>query len=167
MVEAIQSLHKNGLVHRDLKPGNILFDSEKRLRLIDFGESMECWQKVQKDNYRKVGATVPYSPLECSVICPEGYSKLKIDNWSLGIVISEILNNRMPITYSRCLLNEIKKGWNSGEFFLCYNLRAKNDLHSMILPLKIVCTMLLRLRYRERFCLTGVLELLKFFKSYK
>lgn len=66
-----------------------MFNQNGQLKLIDFSESIECWRKLEKDMNKNanVGFTLPYSPLECSFLSSDGYSNLKIDNWSVGMTI--------------------------------------------------------------------------------
>ena len=39
--EALDYMHKHGVVHRDLKPENIMVDEQDRIKLIDFGIAMK------------------------------------------------------------------------------------------------------------------------------
>ena len=103
LTKAIKNLHEDGIVHRDLKPVNILVNRKNEIKLIDFADSIKIGTPIMpKDpNFVRLCATVPYSPLECAVICPESYSKSKIDNWSLGVIIGELINNRLPFCYCK------------------------------------------------------------------
>ena len=42
LVEAVAYLHKSNICHRDLKLDNILVDDKRKIKLIDFGFSVEC-----------------------------------------------------------------------------------------------------------------------------
>lgn len=63
IAEALAYLHSMNIVHRDIKPGNIMINSDGNAMLIDFGIA----RRMATISRRKVGSTVgsaPYSPLE-------------------------------------------------------------------------------------------------------
>lgn len=49
MAVAINSLHEAGIIHRDIKPQNIVIDSEGHLKLTDYGLSET--QQLQKKKF--------------------------------------------------------------------------------------------------------------------
>lgn len=106
-------MHDDGIVHRDLKPHNILVSKDNSIKIIDFAESIKIGTVAIPDSptFLKLCSTVPYSPLECLRICPEGYSKSKIDNWSIGVIIAEMIFGKLPFCFSKMYEKEIVKGW--------------------------------------------------------
>ena len=91
---AVKFIHSKNVIHRDLKPNNILFlDKEKtQIVLIDFGISGNC-----NGSSREVikAGTLKYVPPE--VISGEGYqSSPKIDIWAIGIILYLINFKEFP-----------------------------------------------------------------------
>lgn len=86
LVEAVAYLHATGIVHGDIKPGNVLFDSEGTARLIDFGAASEASEVTDAV---AVG-TLAYMPPEA--LRPEPRDSRAGDVWSLGVLLFNLLD---------------------------------------------------------------------------
>ncbi|XP_060064733.1 uncharacterized protein LOC132545081 [Ylistrum balloti] len=89
---AVQHLHKNLIVHRDLKCENILLDKNMDSKLTDFGFS--C-QVRTVDNYLKTSCG-SYAYTAPEVIRGKPYDAFRSDIWSLGIILFAMVNGRLP-----------------------------------------------------------------------
>ena len=83
-------IHLNGILHQDIKPGNILMTKEKGFSYCDFGLSSFFKDKHDKLSNRGI-MTVTYRAPE---ICLNQDYNYKVDIWSLGAVFFEILTNK-------------------------------------------------------------------------
>lgn len=92
---ALAHAHLRGLVHRDVKPGNLLFDDDARLRLADFGLARALAEASWTEPSGVTVGTARYaSPEQALGRRLDGRS----DVYSLGLVLVECLTGRVPFT---------------------------------------------------------------------
>jgi serine/threonine-protein kinase len=85
---ALQVAHERGLVHHDVKPGNVLFDTNGNVKVADFGIA-----RAASSDITTIQGTPPY-------VAPEqargGRADPRSDVYSLGCVLFEMLTGRPP-----------------------------------------------------------------------
>ena len=91
IILAIEYLHKNKMLYRDLKPENVLIDTNGHIKLTDFGLS-KIIQKPKEKAYTICGTPQYLAP---EVLSDKGYD-CTVDWWSLGCVLYELLVGRSP-----------------------------------------------------------------------
>lgn len=92
--EALGSAHRSGVVHRDVKPGNILVTPDFRVKLTDFGIARVADQAPLTKTGQVMGTAQYLAPEQAT---GKG-STPKSDLYSLGIIMYEALAGRRPFT---------------------------------------------------------------------
>ena len=89
LLSATNHCHSNKIVHRDIKPDNIMIDKFSNVTLLDFGLS----KLTGKKGYLKSAAGCPF--FVAPEVLKENYSN-KWDIWSLGVILYIMLSGNMP-----------------------------------------------------------------------
>ncbi|GMT08608.1 hypothetical protein PENTCL1PPCAC_30782, partial [Pristionchus entomophagus] len=89
---ALDFLHRNSVIYRDMKAENVLVDRRGHVRLADFGmaKSLESGART-----KSVCGTLQYMAPEIAAEWPEGYTN-SVDWWSLAVVAHLMLTGRFP-----------------------------------------------------------------------
>ena len=92
IAEALKHAHSNKIVHRDIKPHNILLTSEGIVKVADFGIARASTSSTINNTSNVIGSVHYFSPEQAR----GGYVDDKSDIYSLGIVMYEMITGVVP-----------------------------------------------------------------------
>lgn len=94
VAEALAFAHRQGVLHRNLKPENILFDGFGNAKIADFGMNRIAEREDQKGQfYMGVGTVAYMSPEQFQ---DASHISVQSDLYSLGIILYEMLTGKLP-----------------------------------------------------------------------
>lgn len=114
MGAGLQFCHENGVLHRDIKPQNIIFGARHFAKLIDFGVSLVMDDPNGSDICKQTEGTYHFmAPEACDPDINE-FSGKAADVWALGVTLYTLLFNKCPF-------------WGATDYQLMESIR-NNDL---------------------------------------
>ncbi len=103
ILSALQYAHEKNVIHRDLKPGNILLTADRKAKITDFGTAMIQSGK----NGAGIGGTIYYMAKEQVL----GHPIPASDVYSVGVILYEMVTGKLPFSdeVPMAVLNKILK----------------------------------------------------------
>ena len=91
IAQGLKAAHEEKIVHRDIKPGNIIITDKGEVKIVDFGLAKLAGEKLTESISTK--GTIAYMAPEVIRNLPEDH---RVDLWSLGVVLYEMLTGHLP-----------------------------------------------------------------------
>lgn len=99
VLDALAAAHREGLVHRDVKPENVLIGDDGQPKLTDFGLARAVTEVTSTSSGMLLG-TVAYMAPE---LVSEGDGDARADVYSCGVLLYELVTGRQPYTAETAL----------------------------------------------------------------
>ena len=102
--EGLSAAHKQNVIHRDIKPQNIIMTDKQVLKVTDFGIARATTQATTTTSTSTIGTVHYLSPEQAR----GGYTNERTDIYSLGVVLYEMLTGRLPFNDNTAVAIAIK-----------------------------------------------------------
>ena len=94
LTSAVAAAHKNNIIHRDIKPQNVLIHKNGQLKITDFGIAIAADSMDMTANQAIMGSSHYLAPESAAGLAPD----YRVDIYALGIVFFELLCGSVPFT---------------------------------------------------------------------
>ena len=110
--DAVQHAHDKGVIHRDLKPGNILVDESGQPKVLDFGVAhvtdADLLTTSSRTRTGQLLGTLSYMSPEQLAARPSGLDG-RSDVYTLGVILFELLAHRLPYHLDQLPVHEVAR----------------------------------------------------------
>jgi len=128
---ALKHAHSNHIIHRDIKPHNILVTEDNRAKVTDFGIALAATSSTITNTGSIIGSVHYFAPEQAR----GGYTDEKSDLYSLGIVMYEMSTGRLPFEGDAPITVALKHIQENAEAPSKHDPSISKELESIIIKL--------------------------------
>jgi len=129
ILDALEHAHKHDIVHRDIKPHNIMITPNKSIKVMDFGIARAATASTLTLSGTTIGSVHYFSPEQAK----GSYTDAKSDIYSMGIVMYEMLTGRVPFDGDSPISIAIMQIQNNPPSLKEYNISVPLALESVVM----------------------------------
>lgn len=113
IIRGLQYMHSNNVAHLDLKLENILLTTNNKVKLCDFGHTLQIGfeKKIYSGCYGTMNSAPPEFISNGNLGCVTVKISEKSDSWSLGVLIFTLMFGIYPFTDDGCIFNVTLPNW--------------------------------------------------------